>query len=359
MDRMRHDDPLMPARRWALSALAGAFLWPGTGASETPPLREAGHLFGSPMEVMLRSEREGHVAGGLAMAEVMTGLERLHREWNAWKPGELGRLNQSLREGISQRVAPELLALIRLARTLEIQSSGLFNAGIGGMVDAWGFHDDVMRPGSRPDALLLERWRRRAPSLTQLLVDGDRVHARNRELQLDFGGIAKGWAIDRALDHLGQRGHPNAVVNLGGNLATQGRAGQRPWQIGIRDPLGGGVMARVATSGREAVVTSGSYERFRVIDGERMSHIIDPRNAAPAQGLLSVTVLHPSATLADAAATALLVAGPRHWPFVASRLRVRQVLAIEPDGQGALTAALAGRLQFTDPGWASRLRVLA
>jgi FAD:protein FMN transferase len=359
MDTVRPDHPEMPARRRVLSAMAGAFLWPAAGACEVPALRDTRYLFGSPIEVMLRPPPGGQAAGARAMTEVMAGLERLNREWNAWKPGELGRLNQALREGRGHRVTPDLLALIRLARTLEVRSSGLFNAGIGGIVGAWGFHDDVMRPGSRPDPQRLERWLRSNPSLSQLLIDGDQVLGRNRWLQLDFGAIAKGWALDRALDHLGQRGQPHAVVNLGGNLATRGRAGQRPWQIGIRDPLDGGVMAHVATSGREAVVTSGSYERFRVIDGERLSHIIDPRSAAPAPGLLSVTVLHTSAALADAAATALLVAGPRHWPFVADRLRVRQVLVVGPDGQGALTAELAARLQFSDPGWASRLRVVA
>ena len=117
-------------------------------------------------------------------------------------------------------------------------------------------------------------------------------------------------------------------------------------------------MARVATSGREAVVTSGSYERFRVIDGERMSHIVDPRRCAPADDMLSVTVLHPSAALADAAATALMVAGPRHWPSVAERMGVRQVLVVHSDGRGAVTAALAARLRFDADRWASRLSVV-
>lgn len=348
-----------PTRRQAMAALVGAFLWPGAEAGGIEPLSESRHLFGSPVDVMIRPVPAGAVPAAQAMAQALAGLERLNREWNAWKPGALGRLNQALREGRSHAVAPDLLALIRLSRTLERRSSGLFNAGIGGLVGAWGFHDDVMRPGARPDPALLAPWSRPVPSLSELLIDGDRVMSRNRALQLDVGAVAKGWAIDRALDRLGRQGQPNAVVNLGGNLATQGRAGQRPWQIGIRDPLGAGVMARVATREREAVVTSGSYERFRVLDGQRLSHIIDPRDAEPARGLLSVTVLHPSAAVADAAATALMVAGPRHWPFVADRLRVQQVLVIEPDGRGAMTAELAARLQFTDSHWASRLSVVA
>lgn len=351
--------PPSPGRRQALTALVGAFLWPGAEAGDAAPLSGSRQLFGSPVDVVIRPEPGGAALAAEAMAQTFARLEWLNREWNAWKPGALGRLNQALREGRSHPVAPELLALIRLARTLEQRSSGLFNAGIGGLVGAWGFHDDVMRPGPRPDAASLAPWRQPVPALSQLRIDGDHVMSRHRALQLDLGAIAKGWAIDRALDRLARQGQPNAVVNLGGNLATQGRAGQRPWQIGIRNPLGPGVMARVATRGREAVVTSGSYERFRELDGQRLSHIIDPRRAEPAQGLLSVTVLHPSAALADAAATALMVAGPTHWPFVADRMRVRQVLVIEPGGRCALTAELAARLQFSDPQWASRLSVVA
>jgi thiamine biosynthesis lipoprotein len=292
------------------------------------------------------------------MAQVMAFLERLNRDWNAWKPGELGRLNQALRDGRSHPVAPDLLALIRLARALEVRSLGLFNAGIGGLVGAWGFHDDLMKPGARPQPDLLLPWRARVPSLSGLTIDGGRVSSLDHRLQLDLGAIAKGWAIDRALDFLAKQGHAHAVINLGGNLATQGSAGQRPWQIGIRDPLSDGVIATVATRDREAVVTSGTYERFRLLDGRPMSHIIDPRRAAPAEGLVSVTVLHPSAALADAAATALMVAGPNHWPMVAGRMGVRQVLVIHVDGTGALTEELAARLHFQDPRWPSRLRVV-
>ena len=96
----------------------------------------------------------------------------------------------------------------------------------------------------------------------------------------------------------------------GGNLGAMGASG---WQIGIRDPFGEGLLASLATQGREAVVTSGSYERFRMLDGERCTHILDPSIAAPAQGLVSVTVLHRSAALADAAALVSVCRSVATW----------------------------------------------
>ncbi|TXC67424.1 FAD:protein FMN transferase [Piscinibacter aquaticus] len=123
------------------------------------------------------------------------------------------------------------------------------------------------------------------------------VASRNVALQLDFGAVAKGVAIDRALDRLQAAGVRDAIVDLGGNLAAMGHtveAGEAwPWQIGIRDPHGPGLVATLAPRGREAVVTSGSYERHREADGRRVTHILDPHTAVPAAAWVSVTVLHP------------------------------------------------------------------
>lgn len=344
----QHTPPL--SRRQALAALAGTVLLPPHAMADAALRHERHFLFGSPVDVMLRHAPPRSVEP--ALARVMRGLQHMHAQWNAWKPGELGRINQAFREGRSARATPALRAMLRSAARLEQASAGFFNPGIGGAVRAWGFHDDVMHPGAKPAAATLAAWRDAAPSLAQIEWHGDVLASRNPHLQLDFGAYAKGVAIDRALDEFAARGHGEALVNLGGNLGAMGPGG---WQIGIRDPFGEGLVASLATLGREAVVTSGSYERFRVLDGERCTHILDPFRAAPAQGLVSVTVLHRSAALADAAATALLVAGPQRWRGAAERLGVTQVLVIGPDGHGIASAALAPRLQFASRDWRARI----
>jgi FAD:protein FMN transferase len=343
-------DLTLPTRRQALAALAGVVLLPTQAAAEVALRHERHFLFGSPVDVMLRHAPDAPV--DVSLARVMRGLQHLHGQWNAWKPGELGRVNQALREGRRVRATPALQAMIRSAAQLEQASAGFFNPAIGGAVQAWGFHDDVMRSGTKPAAAALAAWRDAAPSLAQIEWHGEWLASRNPRLQLDFGAYAKGVAIDRALDEFAARGQGEALVNLGGNLGAMGPAA---WQIGIRDPFGEGLVASLATQGREAVVTSGSYERFRVLDGERCTHILDPFSAAPARGLVSVTVLHGSAALADAAATALLVAGPQRWREVAQRLGVTQVLVIGPDGRGTASAALAPRLRFASRDWHRRI----
>jgi thiamine biosynthesis lipoprotein len=329
-------------RRAAFAWLAGTVLCTPAAADFTLR-RECHFLFGSPVELLLPSATPQALIDA-----VLDGLIAVHTRWNAWKPGEVSALNQAFRDGRSGHASPALCALIRQSAWLEVRSLGCFNAGIGGLVGAWGFHDDVMRAGAHPPAEALAAWTAARPSLSQVEFRGGSVISRNPRLQLDFGGVAKGAAIDAALDRLQAHGVQDALLNLGGNLAAMGhsdRASDRHWTVGIRDPAGAALLATLQTTGREAVVTSGSYERFRVLDGERCTHILDPQRGAPADGIISVTVVHRSATLADAAATALLVAGPTRWRTVAERLGVDRVLVIDRDRRISVTPRLAPRVR--------------
>jgi thiamine biosynthesis lipoprotein len=324
--------PPLQRRHW-LALTAGLCLLPPATAGH-----ERRTLFGSPADLLVPPAAKG------AAAAVWQGLERMNQRWNAWKPGEVLELNQALAAGRQATVTPALRSLIEGAAAMERLSLGHFNAGIGGLVGQWGVHDDVLRPGRKPRHTELAPWLQQLPSLTQLDWQGHRVHSRNRRLQLDFGGYAKGVALDWALDRLALAGVETALLNLGGNLAAMGGSSDPAWRVGVRDPQGPGLAALIHTRGREAVVTSGSYERYRVLDGERCAHIIDPRSGAPAPGLISVTVVHPCAALADAAATALLVAGPGRWVQVAQHMGVDQVLVIDQAGRHHSTPRMAERL---------------
>lgn len=328
------------SRRQLLGLAAGLVAWPAAGQAAVQHQQRT--LFGSPCDLLLPADAPA--AAAQAADAVWLGLATLNRQWNAWKPGALTRLNQGFRDGRAVPVAPALQAMIQRAAVLEQASGGLFNPGIGGLVGAWGFHDDALRPGPAPAAADLARWQRAAPSLAQIEFRGGWARSRNPGLQLDFGAYAKGVALDWALQRLQAAGVPAALLNLGGNLAALGAPGGRPWQVGVRDPQGPGLVATLATQGREAVVTSGSYERFRLLDGEPATHILDPLAGRPAPAFVSVTVVHPSAALADAAATALLVAGPARWQRVAEALQVDQVLVIDRHGRRQATPRLAARL---------------
>jgi thiamine biosynthesis lipoprotein len=324
--------PNLDRRAW-LGWAAGLVVVPSRAM-----VREERVLFGSPMELLLPAEAPRH-----ARDEVLAGLAAMNARWNAWKPGDLDDLNAALRNGRPHVTPPALLRMIDGAATLETASQGHFNPAIGAWVGGWGFHDDVLRPGAGPDAASIARWRAQRPSLQQLRVHGNRVSTSNRAVQLDFGAYAKGIALDWALDRLARHGVRDALLNLGGNLAAMGHVDGRAWRIGIRDPHGPGLAAMLALQGREAVVTSGRYERWRLIDGVRRTHILDPATGVPATGLDSVTVVHRDAAVADAAATALLVAGPQRWAGVAQRMGIDQALVIDQAGHQVCTSSFATR----------------
>jgi FAD:protein FMN transferase len=323
-------------RRAWLALTAGLWLAPACAAGAA---HERRFVFGSAADLLVPPGTPSS-----ATAAIWRGLQAMNDRWHAWKPGEVSSLNQALASGRSVRVSPALATLVRGAWAMEQLSMGCFNAGIGGLVGQWGFHDDELRPGRRPTGAELAPWLQAPASLGQLAWRGLDLHSTNPRLQLDFGGYAKGVALDWALDRLRREGVHDALLNLGGNLAAMGELPGRPWRVGVRDPQGGGLLARIDVRGREAVVTSGSYERFRVLDGQRATHILDPRRGVPAPTLISVTVVHRDAALADAAATALLVAGPTHWPRVARSMGVDQVLVLDRHGRRQATPRLASRL---------------
>lgn len=335
-------------RRRFLSLGLGGFLLPLVGCG-TPRsvLEERSYVFGTLVDVVAVPTEPAQ--GAAAMRSVGTGFARMHRDWHAWKPGALATLNAALARGESIATNPSIVDLIRGSTLIHRNSRGLFNPAIGALVGLWGFHDDEMPVGALPAPAQVEALRRQQPTMDDLVLDGVKVASRNRSVQLDFGGYAKGVALDWALDTLEGFGCRDAIVNLGGNLAAMGRRGDRRWRIGIRHPQGEGVVAAVDVEGREAVVTSGSYERYREQEGIRYPHVIDPRTGQPARAVASTTVIHRDAGLADAAATALVVAGPHHWVDVAAAMGITQAMLIDGDGAIQLTPAMHQRLRFAAP----------
>ncbi len=292
-----------------------------------------------------------------ALDEIEREFQRMNRDWHAWKPGALSRLNAALAEGRSMPPGADLVALLAGAREAELASGGLFNPASGQLIALWDFHSDAQRRSAPPSAEEVQAVCARAPSMADLVIGAEEVGSVNKAVRIDLGGYAKGAALNWALDHLAARGLHHAVVNLGGNLAIAGRRDGRPWRIGVRNPRGEGAIAALEAEGREAIVTSGTYERYRVWGGRRYAHILDPRSGWPAAHVVSATVIHADGAWADAAATALVVAGPEDWPEVAARMGIAQAMVIDAEGGVGMTPAIAPRLRFVGP-TPARLRIL-
>lgn len=330
----------------------GACLLPAVGCSRAEAVvSEEMYVFGTLVGVDVLSRNSE--AARAAIAEVSHAFTRQNRDWHAWKPGALGDLNRAIAAGRTHEVDPTLLPLLHEVRELARASGGLFNPAIGKLVGLWGFHNDELPVGAAPHAAAVAGLVAAAPSMDDLVFDGTRVGSHNPDVQIDLGGHAKGVALNQALDRLAALGYGNALVNLGGNLAVSGTRGDRPWRIGVRHPQGdrlnqNGAIASVEVSGRMAVVTSGTYERYRQDGDRRYPHIIDPRSGQPATHVVSATVLHPDAARADVAATALVVAGAKAWPKAARSLGVSDVMIVDEAGRVQLTPGMAAKVQFAE-----------
>jgi thiamine biosynthesis lipoprotein len=271
----------------------------------------------------------------------------MHRAWHAWDPGPMGRVNELLAKGKEFAAPPSILPLVEKSRMFAEQSGNLFNPAIGHLVDLWGFHSDAPECRPPPDARTIRDLVGANPRMSDIHLDRILLRSENPSTKLDFGAIGKGYGIDLAIGHLRDLGIHNAIINAGGDLRAIGDRSGQPWRIAIRRPTGG-VFAIIKVSGDESVFTSGDYERNFIYEGRTYHHIIDPRTGWPAEGARSVTVVHTDATTADAAATALFVAGPDLWHEVAQRMGIRYVLLMDSEGTIHMNPAMAERVEMLD-----------
>lgn len=283
-----------------------------------------------------------------ALDQIEANFNQYHADWTSWQESPLTRLNEKLVTGETTQVPPSILPLIKQSQILSQRSQGLFNPGINQLIRLWQIHrrdDPDIRP---PTTQAIDEWLQKNPGMDDLILDGSELRSRNSALELNFGAFAKGYAIDLGLDYLNSLGIENAVINAGGDLSVRGRHGDRAWKIGIRHPREEGIIAWLEAQDHESIFTSGDYERFYLYKGQRYHHILDPRTGYPAQGASSVTVIHADAGTADAAATALFVAGPKQWHAIARSMGIEHVMLIDVDGQIHMSPKMTQRIHFTE-----------
>jgi thiamine biosynthesis lipoprotein len=285
-----------------------------------------------------------------AAAEVEQDFLFIAHATNPWKPGPMTRVNELLPTGEPFAVPPSLLALLRQAQALSLESQGLFNPAIGHLYRLWGFHTKEPECRPPPAKAAIERLVEAHPSMGDLYLDGIMLQSDNPAVRLDFDAIVVGYAMDLAMENLQAHGIRHALINVAGDVRTMGDRAGRPWRVPVRRGSGAGVLGILDVVGDMAVFTSSEYARNFIYDGKIYHDVLDPRTGYPAAGIQAVTVLvEGSAAVADAAADALMVAGIDGWQDMAARLGVRHVLLIDDAGTVHMTPAMAERIELIDP----------
>lgn len=274
--------------------------------------RFSGPVMGTTYAVQWHDAQGGNSCQ-VSQSEVAQLLDQVNAIMSTYLPdSELSRLNQSSTDGWLD-LSAELAEVLGVAQVVWRQSAGAFDVTVGPLVNLWGFGPDA---GIEHPSPAQQQQARERVGMDKLELDGAQLRKHQADLFIDLSALAKGYAVDRVAQLLNQKGCDHFMVDVGGEIRTQGlNMRGRPWQIGIEvpDPHQLGTLQTVLGLSNLSIATSGDYRNFRLVDGVRIDHVIDPRTGEPAtSAVVSATVLHESAMWADAYATMLMVMDVDH-----------------------------------------------
>ena len=294
------------------------------------------------IEGLTRSEAEA--AADAVFAEV----ERLEALMSVWDTDSaLSRLNREAARDWAI-ADPEIFTLLQTSLVYSRLTGGAFDVTAGPLVRLWGFIAREVRvppPREEIEAAMAKTGFERI----ELDLERRSIRLPVEGMEIDFGGVAKGYAVDRAILVLRERGVERALVNLGGNVRGLGSPAARDrWTVAVRDPRTSGERPRLIgyiELGEGGVASSGQYERFFEHEGRRYGHIIDPRTGRPAEGVLGTTIVAPDALTADILSTAVFVLGPERGPeFIDAQEGIEGIVVL-PRGDGGVIIRISEGLR--------------
>jgi thiamine biosynthesis lipoprotein len=298
-------------RAWALPLLVAIVLTLLRGAAvhagQTAESHQYRYMMGTSIQVQAFGGDEA--TRRAAIDEAFAAFAEIDRLMSNYRDdSELTRLN---RDGARDAVAVSepMFAVLDAARRVSAASGGAFDITVGPLVRLWGFHDKA--PHIPTDVELAAV--RPLVDYRGVLLDAElrTAHFARPGVELDLGGIAKGFAVEIAAGVLRRKGL-SGFIDAGGNLYLLGTPpGKRAWTIGIKDPDARDRVLGVVDTGEISVSTSSDSYNFLVANGRRYGHILDPRTLQPSTESLSATVLCRDGTLADAMSKAAFILGPK------------------------------------------------
>jgi FAD:protein FMN transferase len=310
--------------------VALAALLPGLAEAEWHSREEA--IMGTRVAVELWSEDAA--LAERAMAAVIDEMRRTDELMSTYKPeSQLSQVNAHAHERAVE-VDADIITVVVRALEMSRLSRGAFDityASVGYLYD----YRAHQRPTDDEIAAALP-----GVDYRQVVVDREARTIRflKEGVRIDLGGIAKGYAVDRAVERLRAMDVRHAMVNAGGDTRLLGDRRGKPWIVGIRDPRADGRMVTRLPLADESVSTSGDYERYFEEDGLRYHHILVPGTGRSAREVRSATVLGPDATLTDALSTTVFVLGVERGMEIVSRV----------PGVEAVIVDAAGRIFYSD-----------
>jgi len=270
----------------------------------------------------------------LLQTEIDMALEIVNNQMSTYRPNsELSRFNQlQIRQGTE--VSADTLTVVNEAIRLYEVTNGALDITIGPLINLWGFGPDK-RPTTSPSLEAIEAAKAKT-GLSELTIDGNRLVKDNADLYVDLSSIAKGFGVDKIARLLDKYQVSGYLVEIGGEISVKGhKADGSKWRIAVEKPTEDGQeVQQVIELDTMALATSGDYRIYHEENGERFSHLIDPRSGYPIKHkLASATVLHKSSMTADGYATAMMVLGTEASLALAKEQNLA-IMLIEKQEQG-------------------------
>jgi FAD:protein FMN transferase len=279
---------------------------------------------------------------------VFREFDRLEALLSVWKDGsDVVRMNKNA--GITPvAISPDTINVLRAAAEAGALTRGKFDITFGALSDIWRFDHD--QDNIVPDRQLIEARLTRI-DYRAVQVDGTAQSAfiTRPGMRVHLGGIGKGYAIDRAIALLRDRGLTDFLIQSGGDLYVAGTDGGKPWKLGIADPRGTHDPFATLEMTNGTFSTSGDYERFFLKDGKRYHHLIDPDFGEPASGCRSVTIVTNRAVMADVLSTGVFIMGPDDGMKLIEQLPDVEGVIVTADNQVLVSSGLKGRLAILKP----------
>ena len=252
---------------------------------------------GSSCEIQLyaASRNQAKDIANLAIADI----HRIEQRYSRYRDDSvLTAINNAAAIAGSIDIDDETIALLNYANTCYQQSDGLFDITSGVLREAWDFKSQIIPQNKKINALLPRiGW-------NKVAIDDSVLSFSEPGMQLDFGGIGKEYAVDRAAGICLQHGLQHGLVDLGGDIKIIGpHADGRPWSVGIRHPRKSGELMASINVFRGGIASSGDYERCIILNGKRYSHVLNPKTGWPARGLASITVVAEQCVIAGSVTT--------------------------------------------------------
>ena len=334
---------LLPLLLVGFVALSAWRMWPRppgleqADATTAPSLTFSGPTMGTTYKVTvvapLSAAEQRQIEA--AIAEELAEVDRQMSTWRS--DSEISRFNAHA-DTTPFPASPGFLAVVQAANQISAASDGALDVTVAPLIAAWGFGPQGRDPNAaEPTQAQIDALR---PNIgwQHLTVDlaTNTLRKDPATVRLELSAIAPGHAADRIAARLRELGFPRTLVDVGGEIMASGLAAHGgPWRLGVERPdSSGGVVQRMLAVEDQALATSGDYRNYYEVDGVRRSHTIDPRTGRPiAHRLASVSVLQPSAMLADGWATALNVLGPDAGLELATQRSIPALFLVrDPDG---------------------------